>query len=239
MRHILIIGGTDSSGGAGLSRDTEMATRLGATVSPIVVAVTAQTNARLNAVFPLPPQQIQSQLDAALHADSPRPQAIKIGMVGSAAAAQVLQQCLPRDLPVVLDPVFKSSSGGTLMPLEALAPLLQRADLLTPNLPEACHLTGLSPCETEADLRQQAEALLELGPAAVLIKGGHGGGAQSLDHLWTKTGHHCFAAPRLLQGKRGTGCSLATAIACELAKGAPLHRACAAAKTALQDWLAS
>ncbi|KIC13632.1 bifunctional hydroxymethylpyrimidine kinase/phosphomethylpyrimidine kinase [Leisingera sp. ANG-Vp] len=232
MTAILAIGGTDSSGGAGLSRDISMAAELGAAVRPVVTAVTVQTNATVLAVHPCPPGTAADQLRAAL-ATPPPPGAAKIGMLGSAAVADAVADALPPDLPFVLDPVLKATSGGHLMAAEGFGALLQRAALLTPNLDELEVLSGRG-----GSLEAQAEALLAQGVQAVLVKGGHGSGAESTDLLFTARGSATpFAAPRLAGSKRGTGCSLATAIACHLAQGCGLEEACSRAKEAVHSWL--
>ncbi|CUH98136.1 bifunctional hydroxymethylpyrimidine kinase/phosphomethylpyrimidine kinase [Leisingera aquaemixtae] len=232
MTWILAIGGTDSSGGAGLSRDTAMAAALGVSVRPVVTAVTVQTNEAVLAVHPCPAQSAADQARAAL-ATPPRPGAAKIGMLGSAAVAEALGAVLPAGLPIVVDPVLKASSGGTLMAADGFGALLRRAALVTPNLAELEVLSGV-PGSPEA----QAAALLALGVRAVLVKGGHGTGAESTDLLFTPDGPPlAFAAPRLAVSKRGTGCSLATAIACHLAKGSSLQAACRHGKEDVHRWL--
>lgn len=242
MSRILVIAGTDSSGGAGLSRDIAMATSLKCTVAPVVTAVTVQTNQALRAIHPVPPEVISSQITAAFDPGGQIPRAIKIGMIGTAEAAACLADSLPAGVPIVLDPVLKSSSGGELMSAHSLAPLLSRVTLLTPNLEECARLSDSAPAlgvTPDLDgMRHQADQILARGVAAVLIKGGHAQGAQSTDHLFTAQTHHAFSAPRLPHGKRGTGCSLATALACALAQGASLTEACHSAKASLQTWLA-
>lgn len=243
MNRILVISGTDSSGGAGLSRDTAMATTLGCEVAPVVTAVTVQTDQALQAIHPVPPQIISAQIRAAFEDKSTAPRAVKIGMIGSAEAARHLADALPEGLPIVLDPVLKSSSGGTLMSLDSLTPLLRRVTLLTPNLEESARLSGLAsiPQDDLALLRCQAQVMQAKGVAAVLIKGGHASGDRSIDHLFSPQapqGHRAYAAPRLPLEKRGTGCSLATALACSLAAGASLDQACKEAKAAVSAWLA-
>jgi hydroxymethylpyrimidine/phosphomethylpyrimidine kinase len=236
---ILVIAGTDSSGGAGLTRDTATATQLGCRVAPVVTAVTVQTGRALTCVSPVPARIIEAQICAALQ-DAPIA-AVKIGMIGSDEAARAIARCLPPDVPVVLDPVLKTTSGGTLGSGQSLAPLLDRVTLLTPNLDESAVLSGRPTSDTPGALRRQADALLASGvhggPKAVLIKGGHGTGAQSRDHLFSRCSHEVFTAPRLAREMRGTGCTLATAIACNLAKGLTVSAACAEAKRTLTDWL--
>ena len=232
---ILVIAGTDSSGGAGLTRDTAMAMQLGCRVAPVVTAVTAQTSAALIWTQPVPVQGIEAQMTAALR-EAPV-QAVKIGMLGSTEAAIVVAGLLPPGVPVVLDPVLKTSSGGQLGDRETLAPLLERTTLLTPNLMESAALSGCPETGTLPGLKHQAQALLATGPQAVLIKGGHGNGDVSTDHLFQHGRHWAYHAPRLQRGSRGTGCSPATAIACHLGWRLPLQDACQQAKTTVTDWL--
>ncbi|WP_083101065.1 bifunctional hydroxymethylpyrimidine kinase/phosphomethylpyrimidine kinase [Pseudophaeobacter leonis] len=238
MSRILVIAGTDSSGGAGLSRDIAMAESLGCSVSPVVTAVTVQTNTALIASHPVPPEIIAAQIQAAFDVSGEIPKAVKIGMIGAPEAALHVLQALPADVPVVLDPVLKSSSGGVLMSLETLAPLLPRITLLTPNLEESARLSNRALSQDIGALEEQANILLATGLGAVLIKGGHATGETSLDHLFWRSGHKVYAAPRIARSKRGTGCSLATAITCGLAKGEPLEQACSSAKLQLGQWFA-
>lgn len=232
MTVILAAGGTDSSGGAGLTRDAGMAAALGTALRPVVTAVTAQTDAAVAAVYPADPQAVTQQARAALQC-APPVQAVKIGMIGSPALARALNGVLPPKLPVVLDPVLKSTSGRALMQADGFAGLLERAALVTPNLPELAALSGIT-----ASIETQAAALMSRGVRAVLVKGGHAEGRSSTDLLFTAAGEeHAFTAPRLAVARRGTGCSLATATACYLAQGADLHDACRTAKSAVFRWL--
>ncbi|TNJ40562.1 hydroxymethylpyrimidine/phosphomethylpyrimidine kinase [Phaeobacter sp. B1627] len=237
MTHIVTIGGTDPSGGAGLTRDAAMAARMGAATKPVVTAVTVQTGQAVQAINPVEADTLRAQLRAALAA--PRPAAIKIGIVASAEQIDVLVTELPAQIPIVLDPVLRASSGGMLSAREALLPLVARVTLLTPNLPESAALTGRTIAATDADLQHQGEAFLAVGCRAVLIKGGHAGGPRSTDTLIRPEGVARFDATRMPGARRGTGCSLATGIACGLALGRDLQTACQAAKTEITNWLAS
>ncbi|OED46591.1 hydroxymethylpyrimidine/phosphomethylpyrimidine kinase [Rhodobacteraceae bacterium (ex Bugula neritina AB1)] len=232
MTAILAIGGTDSSGGAGLTRDAAMAAELAIHLRPVVTAVTVQTDETVLRIHPCPAQTVAAQAHAALSI-FPAPGAAKIGMLGSAATAKAVNTALPAGLPIVLDPVLKATSGGTLMEAGGFGPLLRRAALVTPNLAELAVLAG-----TGETAETQAAALLAQGLQAVLVKGGHGTGDDSIDLLFEAKGTVTpFAASRLAVSKRGTGCSLATAIACHLAKGAPLPDACRSAKWDVHRWL--
>ena len=236
MTRIMIIGGTDSSGGAGLSRDTAVAAALGYEVMPIVTAVTAQSDVQFMGAHPVPPEFVAMQIKAALAQGLPA--AIKIGMLGSHDVALAVADALAGlHCPVVLDPVMKSTSGGVLMAGGLPQSLLSQTRLITPNLEEAATLSGTPQAKTDAALAAQANWFLAQGAQAVLIKGGHGAGQASVDHLFDGADHHPLQASRLAKGRRGTGCALATAIACQLAGGDDLRSACQAAKMYIHAWI--
>ena len=227
---VLVIAGSDSSGGAGLLRDVQVLTRLEVEARCVVTAVTAQTATAVSAIHYLPPEMIREQLVAALNAGPI--DAIKIGMLGTREIIEAVADSLPsRDrIPVVLDPVLRSSSGRLL--LEPLAQsrlkelLLPRVTLVTPNLPEAACLLG-----EEEGLTDQAQRLLMFGSDAVLLKGGHAAGDESIDLLITASGMRtALRAVRVSGSLRGTGCALSAAIAAYLARHAPLVEACERAK---------
>jgi hydroxymethylpyrimidine/phosphomethylpyrimidine kinase len=232
---VLVIAGVDSSGGAGLMRDLQAIGDLGGVALCAVTALTVQTDQELRAVHVVPPRLLRAQIAAAL--DTRRVGAIKIGMLATrATVAAVLASLPPRArVPLVLDPVLASSSGGRLIDAagERLLrrALLPRATLLTPNIPEAAALLESPLAHSDADLLAQARALCRLGPAAVLLKGGHGTGPQAVDLLVTASGAvQRLSAPRLRATRRGTGCALAAAIAAGLAANLSLRSACEQAK---------
>ena len=236
MTHLLVIGGTDSSGGAGLSRDIATAQTFGVPVCPVVTAVTAQTDGALLHALPMPADLVRAQIETAL--DSHQIIAIKIGMLGTQDIAQTVVQTLaPSNLPIVLDPVLRSTSGGALLDPEGAQvlrqDLLQLTRVVTPNLDELAQLSGVA-CQS---VTAQVQALQNLGCPAVLVKGGHDTGPECIDHLYDKEEQFQFPSPRLAISKRGTGCTLATAIACELARGQTLSEACQSAKAHQQKWL--
>ncbi|WP_368184641.1 hydroxymethylpyrimidine/phosphomethylpyrimidine kinase [Aestuariibius sp. HNIBRBA575] len=238
MTSVLCIGGTDSSGGAGLLRDAGVAQDLGFVAKPVVTCVTAQSNFAVHQILPMPTDLITAQIDAAF--DDTPPKAVKIGMVGGADMAGAIVSALRgRDIPIVFDPVLKASSGGELSDQNGLHSLIAISTLVTPNAIEAAHLTGI---KAEADLAgptAQAEVLMKMGAHAVMIKGGHIQGDICSDRLFFRDKSTSFDAPRLSQNRRGTGCTLASAIACNLAAGYPLTQACARAKTYVHRWIAS
>ncbi len=238
-RSVLIIAGTDSSGGAGLLRDTAVARDLGIQAKCTVTAVTAQTNQTVARNLPMPADIVAAQLNATL-ADQP-PDAVKIGMLGNAGVVIAVASALKgRDIPVVLDPVLASTSAAALLTPDGVAAMIDHlfplCTLVTPNLSEAAALTGVG---DEDDLARQAEKLRGFGAQAVLIKGGHGQGRLSIDTLFDAHGTLPLSAPRLAASRRGTGCTLSTAIACFLASGRELRPACEAAKRFTHRWMAA
>jgi hydroxymethylpyrimidine/phosphomethylpyrimidine kinase len=230
---VLVVAASDSSGGAGLTRDVATLRELGMEARCAVTAVTVQTDAELRAVHHLPPELVQAQIRAALAAGDIG--AIKIGMLGRQATVQAVIDVLPprERIAIVLDPVLQSSSGGVLLdqPGQRLLreQLLARVSLLTPNIPEAAALLGEAPGIDEGALTEQAVRLQRLGAQAVLLKGGHAAGERVSDIL-VVDGEPVMqlCGPRLRAQRRGTGCSLASAIAAELARGQTLLAACSA-----------
>lgn len=228
---VLVIAGSDSSGGAGLVRDVQVLAELGVDAMCAVTAVTAQTDTRVDIIYPLPPELVHRQVAAAL--DVGGIGAIKIGMLGTRATVAAVANMLPSraSIPIVLDPVLASSSGSALIDGDGLIALrellLPRSTVVTPNLLEAATLLGEAVAMTEALMIEQAARILRLGPQAVLIKGGHGAGAESIDILVTATAAPLrFRAERLKVQLRGTGCALSSAIAAALATGCALPAAC-------------
>ena len=243
MSAVLIIAGTDSSGGAGLGRDVATLGRFGVEALCAVTAVTAQTDREVTAVELLPPALVRAQIDAALAGG--RAAAVKVGMLGGAAIVAAVSGALPprERLPLVLDPVLAATSGGTLLDdagrAALIALLLPRATLLTPNIPEAALLLGVAPASSDEQMLGQGRALCALGAAAVLMKGGHAAPAASVvDWLVTQDGSICrLAAPRVAAPRRGTGCALSAAIAAALAARLPLEAACRRAKEHVTELL--
>jgi len=159
-------------------------------------------------------------------------------MVGELASIEAIVDVLQRRSPkhIVLDPVMVATSGDRLLAAEAVEALRQKliplATIITPNLPEAAALLDEPVATSEAAIESQGERLLSLGCPAVLIKGGHGEGSESVDYLIRANGSVALSAPRVAtQNTHGTGCSLSSAIAAELAKGAELETAVRDAKS--------
>jgi hydroxymethylpyrimidine/phosphomethylpyrimidine kinase len=228
---VLVIAASDSSGGAGLTRDVQVLAHFGCDVLCAVTAVTAQTDAQVAAIHMVPAHLVGAQIAAAF--DGRRVAAIKIGMLGTTATIRAVTAGLPpRTLvPLVLDPVLASSSGAALLDapgIEALRrQLLPRTTLLTPNIAEAALLLEEAPATSLDEMQRQAHALLALGPAAVLLKGGHARGDSAVDVLLLAGASvRLLSALRLAGTRRGTGCALASAIAAGLAQGLLLADAC-------------
>jgi hydroxymethylpyrimidine/phosphomethylpyrimidine kinase len=228
------IAGSDPSAGAGIEADLKTFAALGVYGAAIATALTAQNTGGVFAIHEVPPEFIAAQINAIftdLDID-----AVKIGMLGTAQAVAVVAASLDRYRPrhVVLDPVLAASSGERLLRedgLSALRDLISRVDVLTPNLPEAAVLLGTSPARDEEEMRAQGQKLLTLGARAVLIKGGHGGGAESVDFLIEADNCLRLAASRTAsRSTHGTGCTFASAIAAGLAKGLALDEAARQAK---------
>lgn len=237
----LTIAGSDSGGGAGIQADLKTFSALGVYGASVITAVTAQNTRAVTAIEAVSPAMIAAQIDAVLADLSIA--AVKVGMLGGPAAiAAVAGRLAGVAVPVVLDPVMVAKSGDALLPDDAVAALcgimLPRARVLTPNLPEAARLLGAPVAGDEAGMAEQGHALLALGPQAVLMKGGHGAGAECVDLLVTTEGVLRLAAPRCgTRNTHGTGCTLSAAIAAGLARGLGLPEAVRAAHDYLQGAL--
>jgi hydroxymethylpyrimidine/phosphomethylpyrimidine kinase len=248
----LTIAGSDSSGGAGIQADLKTFAAYEVYGASVITSVTAQNTRGVGAIHDIPADIVAAQIDAVF--SDLDVGAVKIGMLSQAATIAAVAAGLARHRAkmVVLDPVMVASTGARLIAADALAALrewlIPRALLLTPNLPEAAALLDAAVATSEAEMQAQAERLLALGPRAVLIKGGHGDGAESVVLLVEAPdipdavecrGEAClaptcvtrFAAPRIsTRNTHGTGCTLSSAVAAGLAKGAPLAEAVRAAK---------
>lgn len=231
----LTIAGSDSSGGAGIQADLKTFAACGVYGASVIAALTAQNTQGVTAIHQVPPEFITAQIDAVFSDLDVR--AVKIGMVSQRAAIEAIAAGLDRwsGGQVVVDPVMVATSGDRLLAADAIDALrkllIPRAALITPNLPEAAALLDAPVAQLERDIVDQGERLLALGCAAVLIKGGHGEGAESTDYLIGKGGVVTLAAPRIAtRNTHGTGCTLSSAIAAGLAKGESLETSVRQAK---------
>jgi hydroxymethylpyrimidine/phosphomethylpyrimidine kinase len=232
----LTIAGSDSSGGAGIQADLKTFAAFGVYGASVITALTAQNTRGVSGVHEVPPDFVTAQLDAVF--DDLDIAAVKIGMVAQVSTIEAIAAALSRRTPkhVVLDPVMVATSGDRLLSTDAVSALREclfpLASLITPNLPEAAALLGDSVASDAAAIAKQGRQLLAMGARAVLIKGGHGKGSESIDYLFFGSDVIALPAPRIpTANTHGTGCSLSSAIAAGLAKGETLEQAVRGAKT--------
>ncbi|MEL7452734.1 MAG: bifunctional hydroxymethylpyrimidine kinase/phosphomethylpyrimidine kinase [Pseudomonadota bacterium] len=241
---VFIIAGSDSGGGAGIQADIKTVTALGGFASTAITAITAQNTLGVHDIWPVPIAAVEAQIRVVLSdigAD-----AIKIGMLGTRDLIEVVAEALSEiadHCPRIVDPVMVATSGDPLLERGAVDVLKQTlvpgAALVTPNAPEAEILTGKM-VETVDGQRRAAEALLEAGAMAALVKGGHVPGDVIIDVLQTQHGEWLFEHARIeTSSTHGTGCTLASAIAAQVAFGHGLDEAIRSAGDYLQKAIAA
>ncbi|WP_338828147.1 bifunctional hydroxymethylpyrimidine kinase/phosphomethylpyrimidine kinase [Bradyrhizobium sp. 27S5] len=240
----LTIAGSDSSGGAGIQADLKSFAALGVFGASAITALTAQNTRGVSGIHPVPAAFVTAQIDAVF--SDLDVGAVKIGMVAQAETIAAIADGLKRWAPrhIVLDPVMVATSGDRLLAAEAVdalrTMLFPLASLITPNLPEAAALLNEPIASSEADVARQGRQLLAMGCRAVLVKGGHGHGAESIDYLIDGERSIALAAPRIATSNtHGTGCSLSSAIAAGLAKGEAMESAVRNAKAWITDAIAA
>jgi hydroxymethylpyrimidine/phosphomethylpyrimidine kinase len=231
----LTIAGSDSGGGAGIQADLKTFSALGVYGASVITALTAQNTQGVQGVFDVPPEFVEAQIISVL--SDINVQAVKIGMLANAGIIKTVAKSLNKFKPhnIVLDPVMIATSGDRLLQADAVQALKRElfplSCVITPNLHEAAALLGASMAVNEAEMEQQAFALVEQGARAVLIKGGHGSGTQSVDILVNNGVVSRFCAPRVqTKNTHGTGCTLSSAIAAYLSRECDLCDALAKAK---------
>jgi hydroxymethylpyrimidine/phosphomethylpyrimidine kinase len=232
------IAGSDSGGGAGMQADLKTFSALGVYGASVITALTAQNTQGVQGIHDVPITFIGQQMASVF--DDLAVTAVKIGMLSQARIIETVAAGLDRAgaETVVLDPVMVATSGDRLLAVDAVEALreilMPRALVITPNLQEAAVLTGRPVAADETAMRIQGEELLDRGARAVLVKGGHGSGDESVDLLVEHSGVTRFAGPRIAtRHTHGTGCTLSAAIAAGLAKGMTLTEATRQAKTYL------
>jgi hydroxymethylpyrimidine/phosphomethylpyrimidine kinase len=228
---ILVVAGSDSGGGAGIQADSKTATAFGVYAATAVTALTAQNTRGVSGIVAVDPAFVALQMQVVL--EDIGADAIKIGMLLSAPVIRAVSRMCARyatNIPIVVDPVMTAKDGHSLLDADAravlAAELIPRAALVTPNTVEAQVLTGRR-IDGIDDMLRACDDLLEAGAGAVLLKGGHLPGDRVTDVLRTADGaEHRFESERILtRSTHGTGCTLATAIACGIAEGLTLHGA--------------
>lgn len=242
MKAVLSIAGSDCSGGAGIQADLKTMITNGVYGMSAITALTAQNTTGVMGILEVTPDFLEQQIDAVF--TDIRPDAVKIGMVPNSALMEVAAECLARHeaVNVVVDPVMVATAGSSLMESEAVSTLKTRllpiSTLVTPNIPEAEVLAGI-PIHTKADMLAAAKAIHEECGCAVLLKGGHSV-HDADDLLYTETGTQWFPCRRINNpNTHGTGCTLSSAIASNLAKGDDLPGAVQKAKAYISGALSS
>ena len=235
------IAGSDSGGGAGIQADLKTFSALGVYGASVITALTAQNTKGVSAIHNVPADFIGAQIDAVFSDLSV--DAVKIGMLSQPAIIEAVATGLGRhgQTKIVFDPVMVAESGDPLLAEDAVSSLVKHlfpiASVITPNLHEAARLLETNVADTNEKMELQAKELIELGARAVVIKGGHSKGADAADVLIDEDGStHWFTAPFIgTKNTHGTGCSLSSAIAAEMAKGADMVSAVESAK----KWLST
>ena len=232
----LTIAGSDSSGGAGIQADLKTFAALGVYGASVITALTAQNTKGVTGIHDVPADFVAAQLDAVFGDLDVK--ALKIGMVSRRDIIEAIVKGLDRWKPkyAVVDPVMVATSGDRLLSPDAVDAmrkmLFPRATIITPNLPEAAALLDAELAVSESEIEAQGRRLLAFGCPAVLIKGGHGEGAESVDFLVMNDSVVRLAASRVAtKNTHGTGCTLSSAVAAGLAKGESLEAAVRAAKS--------
>ena len=238
------IAGSDSGGGAGIQADLKTFSALGVYGASVIAALTAQNTKGVTGIHDVPPEFVTAQIDAVfsdLEVD-----AVKLGMLSNARVITAVAEGLKRHKPsnVVLDPVMVATSGDRLLKADAVdnlrTLLIPLALVITPNLPEAAALLDAPVATDEAAMRAQGERLLAIGAKAVLMKGGHASGSESVDLLVEAGGVTRLPGPRFdTRNTHGTGCTLSSAVAAGLARGMTLGDAVRQAKSYITSAIAA
>lgn len=246
MKTVLSIAGSDCSGGAGIQADIKTITMQGAYAMSAITALTAQNTTGVYGIMEVTPEFLEQQIDAVF--TDIRPDAVKTGMVADVALIKVIADKLKEYQAehIVVDPVMVSTSGSRLLKEEAVETmrmeLLPLAELVTPNIPEAEVLAGMTLRKKE-DMITAARQIYEQYGCAVLCKGGHNafdGGGDSDDLLYTPEGYQWICGERINNpNTHGTGCTLSSAIAANLAKGLDMQQAVEKAKQYIAEALAA
>ena len=239
LKTALTIAGSDCSGGAGIQADLKTMTMNGVYGMSAITALTAQNTTGVTAISEVTPAFLKQQIDMIF--DDIRPDAVKIGMVSSAALIEVIAERLRhyQAVNIVVDPVMVATSGSALMENDAVASLKKSmATVITPNIPEAEVLSGIR-IQSEMDMEQAGKILFQAYGCAVLVKGGHSINDAN-DLLYNGNGAVWFHGKRIQNpNTHGTGCTLSSAIASNLAKGYSLEDSIRRAKDYLSGALAA
>ena len=227
---VLIIAGSDSSGGAGIQADIKTVTALGSYAMTAITALTVQNTTGVKSIIPVNPKEISSQIE--FTSNDIKPDAVKIGMLHSTAVIKSVIKSLKKinTSKIILDPVMVAKGGAKLIDNKAVQmikkKLIKKVFLLTPNIPEAEILTNTK-IKTYKDMIYSANILLQLGAKNVLIKGGHLKSKNMIDVLITQQEIKVFKSNRYAtKNTHGTGCTLSSAITTYLSCGKLLKKSC-------------
>ncbi|MDN7023562.1 bifunctional hydroxymethylpyrimidine kinase/phosphomethylpyrimidine kinase [Methanoculleus sp. FWC-SCC1] len=234
------IAGSDSGGGAGIQADLKTFTAIGVFGLTVITAVTAQNTREVRGSWTLPAEAVAAQLAAVR--DDFAIGAFKTGMLGTAAIIRTVAESLPAGVPVVVDPVMVSTSGHRLLAGDAVADLvgllIPRAEIVTPNIPEAEVLAGMRIASPE-DMAEAGRRIRDLGAGAVVVKGGHLAGERAVDVLVDAAGVRQFSGRMYPYSVHGSGCCFAAALAAYRARGLGVREAAAAARAFVEAAIAS
>ena len=227
---ILIIAGSDSSGGAGIQADIKTVTALGSYAMTAITAITAQNTTGVSSVIPISSKEIKKQI--LFTCKDIKPDAVKIGMLHSKKVVETIVKLLKKmnTKKIILDPVMVAKGGAKLVDNSAIKlirdELISKVNLITPNIPEAEVLTKIK-IRSKEDMIKASKILLDLGVKNVLIKGGHSFSKLLIDIYSNKSGITLFKNKRInTKNTHGTGCTLSSAIATFLSCGKPLKKSC-------------
>ncbi|HOB18347.1 MAG TPA: bifunctional hydroxymethylpyrimidine kinase/phosphomethylpyrimidine kinase [Candidatus Methanoculleus thermohydrogenotrophicum] len=225
------IAGSDSGGGAGIQADIKTFTALEVFGLTVITAVTAQNTREVRGTWMLPLEAVRAQIEAVV--DEFVIGAWKTGMLGNAANVRAVAEALPLEAPLVIDPVMVSTSGHRLLDADAVADLVDhlipRAEIVTPNLPEAGVLAGMRVVDLD-DMTEAGRRILDLGARAVVVKGGHLAGDRAVDILVDRDGVMEVSGRRYPYSVHGSGCCFSAALAAYLARGMTTREAFFAAR---------
>jgi len=231
MPIVLTIAGSDSGGGAGIQADIKAISATGCYACSVITAITAQNTLGVSAIFPVPLEYVEKQLDAVF--SDLNIVAVKVGMLAESDIIKLVAAKIKQYQPafLVVDPVMIATSGDLLLQTSAIntlkSELLPLADIITPNLPESAALIGSEVPNNAADMLKMVAGLRQLGATAILLKGGHLEQDESSNDLliFDEQIHHLTAKRIHTRNTHGTGCTLSSAIASYLAQGHDLLRA--------------
>lgn len=239
----ITIAGFDGSGGAGIQADIKTFSALSCYAMSVLTALPVQNTTGVKKIYELPISCISEQCEAIF--EDIGADVVKIGMLFNSKVIEAVSACLRKYQPqiIVVDPVMLAKSGHALLKEEAIAALIELifplATLITPNIPEASHLIGEN-LNSDDSIVNAAKTLANMGPKAVLIKGGHGTKLESKDLLYTGKSTEWFSSPRIETiNDHGTGCTLSAAISAFLARGYHIFDAVAKAKEYISGALES